>query len=190
MGRAFDFVNVSLKGLQDDFYARHAGLAASSFSPTEVIFRNIAALRALTHVEVSTPIIQGVNDQDIPRIANALGSIDRHMPWHVFRLLPEYKMSAYERPSIDAIAAALDDARRDLDFIYFGNFVGSRWVSTYCPHCRAMAIERINLSGCNAKAMSYALDEAQRCSHCSGDLGIAGAPVTWHGKDNALPSSF
>jgi len=185
MGRAFDFINVSLKGLSRSFFAEHVGLPSGDdgTSPSAVVLRNIAMLRAMTHVEVSTPIVQGVNDHEITRIAASLGAIDRHIPWHVFRLLPEYKMADYERPSINAVVAALEGARQSLDFIYFGNFVGSRWVSTICPVCGAMAIERINLSGCSSKALSYHLDAAQHCAQCGADLGIAGPAVTWHSKD-------
>lgn len=185
MGRAFDFLNVSIKGLEAAFFAQHVGLpqGEEGVSPSAVVLRNIAALHNLTHVEVSTPVIQGVNDHEIPAIAAALGAIDRRIPWHVFRLLPEYKMAAYERPSIEAVVAALEGARRSLDHIYFGNFVGSQWVSTTCPSCGALAIERINLSGCSSKALSYHLDAAQRCGRCGADLGVAGAAVTWHSKD-------
>lgn len=185
MGQAFDFLNVSLKGLKAAFYAEHVGLPTGEGgdSPSAVVLSNIAALHALTHVEVSTPIVQGVNDQDIPVIAAALSAIDRRIPWHVFRLLPEYKMADWERPSIDAVAAALEDARRSLDYIYFGNFVGSQWVSTVCPSCGALAVERINLSGCSSKALAYHLDAAQHCGRCGADLGIAGPAVTWHSKD-------
>ena len=185
MGHAFDFLNVSLKGLRGSFFAEHVGLPAGEdgASPSAIVLRNIAALRALTHVEVSTPIVQGVNDTEVPAMAAALGAIDRRIPWHVFRLLPEYKMADYERPSIDAVVAALEDARGALDYIYFGNFVGSQWVSTNCPGCGALAIERINLSGCSSKALSYHLDAAQRCDRCGADLGIAGPAVTWHSKD-------
>jgi len=186
MGRGFDFLNVSLKGLSPSFFAEHVGLptdGGSGATPAEIILRNIATLRALTHVEVSTPIVQGVNDGDIPAIAAALCAIDRRIPWHVFRLLPEYKMADYERPSIDAVSAALERARTHLDFIYFGNFVGLHWVSTNCSGCGALAVERINLSGCSSKALSYALDASQHCRACGADLGIAGPGVAWNSKD-------
>lgn len=188
MGRAFDFVNVSIKGLETSFFAEHVGLPATAdgASPFAVVLRNIATMHALTHVEVSTPIVQGVNDHEIPAIAAALGAIDRRIPWHVFRLLPEYKMADYERPSIDAVVAALEEARCSLDYIYFGNFVGSQWVSTICPTCGALAIERINLSGCSSKALSYNLDAAQCCGRCGANLGIAGPAVTWHSKDESV----
>lgn len=187
MGRAFDGVNVSIKGLGDGFFGEHVGLPrpAGALATAEIVLRNIALFHDLTHVEVSTPIIQGVNDQDIDAIARALGAIDRGIPWHVFRLLPEYKMASYQRPSIDTVVASLDGARDALDHIYFSNFVGSHWVSTRCPQCDAVAIERLNLSGCSSKAVDYALDAEQRCAGCGAELGIAGPAVTWHSRDAA-----
>ena len=108
LGRAFDFVNVSIKGLQPAFYKEHVGLTArpGRGELADIVLDNIARLDTLTHVEVSTPIVQGVNDTDIPAIAERLSGISRTIPWHVFRLLPEYKMADYQRPSIDAVVSA------------------------------------------------------------------------------------
>jgi predicted RNA-binding Zn-ribbon protein involved in translation (DUF1610 family) len=103
----------------------------------------------------------------------------------VFRLLPEYKMAGYKRPPIEAVSAALKEARGSLDYIYFDNFVGSQWVSTLCPRCGATAIERINLGGCGAKSLSYGLRDGL-CVNCGLPLPIVGDPVPWNSKDGAL----
>lgn len=178
MGTLCAFVNVSLKGFQDDFYRAYVGLGG-----VEVVLRNIERLRAHTHIEISTPIIQGINDGDIPAIAAFIASVDRHIAWHVLRLLPEYKMADYERPPIEEVHQALEAQRERLPFIYFGNFVGSRWVSTLCPHCGGMAIERLNIGGCVTKPLSYRLREGYHCTHCNEPLPVAGAPVTWNSED-------
>jgi pyruvate formate lyase activating enzyme len=165
------------EGMSDGFYAAYTGVASA-----EPVRRTIGILSGLTHLEVSTPIIQGLNDGDIPAIARFLHELDPMIPWHVFRLLPEYKMADAERPNIAVVNQALEEARGRLPFIYFSNFVGSRWVNTHCPSCSALAVERLNLSGCASKAVGYALAD-NRCAACGADLGIRGAPVTWHSED-------
>jgi len=178
MGALCAFVNVSLKGFHDEFYRQHVGLGG-----VEVVLRNIAKLRALTHIEISTPIIQGVNDNDITEIAAFIASLDRNIAWHVLRLLPEYKMADYERPPIQAVHQALGAQRERLPYIYFGNFVGSRWVSTLCPACGNMAVERLNIGGCVTKPLGYRLRDGYHCSNCGKPLPFAGAPVTWNSED-------
>lgn len=177
MARAFAFVNVSLKAITAGFYREHVGVP-----DPEVVKRTIETMRRHTHLEVSTSIVQGLNEADIPEIAAFLASVDARIPWHVFRLLPEYKMAGYSRPPIDEINDALAQARQRLPFIYFGNFVGSRWVSTLCPACGEVAIERFNLGGCGAKLAAHHL-VGTACATCGTELPIAGGLVDWHSRD-------
>lgn len=177
MGKAFRFVNVSLKAISDAFYREHAGVPNH-----EVVVRNIEILHKYTHVEVSTPIVQGLNDADIPAIARFIASVDREMAWHVFRLLPEYKMADRERPRIQDVNAALEEARQLLPFVYFANFVGSQWVSTLCPQCHNVVIERINLGGCGSRTRAYSLRDGQ-CAVCGRQLPIVGAPPSRQPRD-------
>ena len=178
MGEAFAFVNVSLKAMDDTFYQRFVGVPS-----VDVVTRNIETLYGMTHLEISTPIVQGLNDQDIPAIASFIASVSPQIPWHVFRLLPEYKMATYERPPIEDVNVALGAARRHLPYVYFGNFVGSQWVSTLCPQCGFVAIERINLGGCGAKSLGYHVKDG-RCTVCDYDLPIIDTPVLWNSKDD------
>ena len=170
MGKACRFVNVSLKAITDSFYQERAGVPSC-----EVVMRNIEILRRHTHVEVSTPIVQGLNDADIPAIARFIASVDGEMAWHVFRLLPEYKMADRERPRIQDVNAALEEARQLLPFVYFANFVGSQWVSTLCPDCHNVVIERINLGGCGSRPRAYSLKNG-KCASCGRPMPIEGDP--------------
>ena len=177
MGEAFAFVNVSIKSARDSFYRERVGVPSAS-----IVMRNVKALSRLTHLEISTPIVQGINDDEIPEIASFIAATDPQIAWHVFRLLPEYKMAEYERPPIEAVNAALEVAREQLPFIYFSNFVGSHWVSTICPACHTTAIERINMGGCGAKSLEYHVTEG-RCDTCQQALPIAGVPVEWNSEE-------
>lgn len=103
--------------------------------------------------------MQGLNDWEIGNIAAFIYNIDPEIPWHVFRLLPEYRMKDYDYPRVEEISNRLDPARNLLPYTYFSNFPGSEWVSTFCPNCKQLVIERINLSGCGGKITSYLLED-------------------------------
>jgi pyruvate-formate lyase-activating enzyme len=187
MGESFAFVNVSLKSVRDEFYRRHVGVPSAG-----IVMRNIEIFHRLTHVEVTTPIVEGLNDSEIPEIAAFLQRLDSRIPWHVFRLLPEYRMASRERPDVGRISAMLRDVCRDLPYVYFGNFVGSRWVSTYCPECGTEVMERISLGGCGGKLVAHRLDDGQKCGICGHPIRIARPPVRWHsaeGPERSAPGA-
>ena len=156
----FSFFNISLKGISSPFNKTYIGIPSSG-----PVLRNIRQLAQDRHVEVTTPIIQGANDNEIDAIADFLAGIDPELPWHVFRLLPEDEMKSAEYPSIQAIDAALQSARKKLPYIYFHNFVGSEWVNTLCPGCGSAVIERFSL-GCGGDKLNRVLCEDNRCPAC------------------------
>lgn len=178
LSEACEFINISLKGFSQEFYRKYTGI--SDFNP---VLRNIRKLAAKNHIEMTTPIIQGINDHQIMDIAEFIASVDRNIPWHVFRLLPEYKMQNEEYPSIQAINGKLEKARRILPYIYFSNFVGSTWVSTNCPGCGKKVIERFNLGGCGGKMVKYLLDEENRCPDCRSHVHVHGNYTRWNSGD-------
>lgn len=178
LSSACEFINISLKGFSQDFYRKYTGI--SDFSP---VLRNIRKLAAKNHVEITTPIIQDVNDHEIMDIAEFIASVDTNIPWHVFRLLPEYKMKDQEYPSIQVINEKLEEAREILPYIYFSNFVGSAWVSTHCPACGQKVIERFNLGGCGGKMVKYLLNEDHRCPDCDNQVHIHGDYTQWNSGD-------
>jgi pyruvate-formate lyase-activating enzyme len=164
----FSFINIALKGFSNSFYREYIGIA--DLAP---ILRNIRRLARTCHIEVLTPVIQGANDTQLSEIAEFLAGIDGRIPWHVFRLLPEHEMKANEYPSIEGINQALLSARKQLDYIYFHNFVGSDWVNTYCPKCGAVAIERFSL-GCGGDRLKAFHCPGNRCPGCGTEIPILG----------------
>lgn len=176
------FINISLKSISSHFYQKHTGIRT-----IEPILRNIKFLAAENHIEITTPIIQSLNDHEIDGIAAFIYSIDPQIPWHVFRLLPEYKMQEYKPPSIKEINIKLKEARKLLPYIYFGNFVGSEWVCTVCPSCGKNVIERINLGGCGGKIVRYLLDD-KKCPDCGQVIPIYGKRLDWNESDQEVLS--
>jgi pyruvate formate lyase activating enzyme len=167
----FDFINIGLKGFTSGFYREYIGVRS-----VDPILRNIRTLAALRHLEVTTPVIQGVNDGDLNSIAEFLADIDPEIPWHVFRLLPEYEMKNEEYPSIEKIGRAVEAAREKLKFVYFHNFVGSEWVNTNCPHCGAEVIERFSL-GCGGDKLQEFRCSGNQCPECGYGIKMHGVFV-------------
>ncbi|MEN6390065.1 MAG: radical SAM protein [Syntrophomonas sp.] len=176
----FSFINISLKGLSPDFYREYIGIKNG-----EPILRNIRKLASTNHVEVTVPVIQTVNDHELGEMAAFLADIDRDIPFHVFRLLPEYKMKDCEYPSIDLINDSLNLVRDKLNYVYFHNFVGSDWVNTVCPKCGAEVIERLSL-GCGGDRLLNFNCLENRCQECGNEIRIYGTRIHWNPQEVAL----
>jgi pyruvate formate lyase activating enzyme len=162
----FSFLNVSLKGMSPSFSKYYVGIESA-----EPVLRNIKRLAKDRHVEITTPVIQNVNDRELDEMAGFIAGIDRSIPWHVFRLLPEDEMKENAYPSIQAIDHALESVRKRLDYVYFHNFVGSDWVDTLCPGCGKVLIERFSL-GCGGDKLKTNFLETDRCPGCGRDIRI------------------
>jgi pyruvate-formate lyase-activating enzyme/ribosomal protein L37E len=180
LATVFSFFNISLKGLASSFCREYLGVP--SIDP---VLRNIRWLAKIGHVEIATPIIQDVNDQEIDQIAAIIAGIDREIPWHVFRLQPDYKMKEADYPNVAEINAKLERTRQVLPYIYFHNFIGSDWVNTLCPRCGAVVIERLSL-GCGGDILEACHCEENLCPQCGYAIKIHGRKTDWNAKDVAL----
>jgi len=178
LGEIFSFVNVSLKGLNAAFCEKYLGIADSS-----PVIRNIRELAAHCHVEVTTPVIESENDHELDQMAAILADIDPLIPWHVFRLLPVYKMSNDKYPGIESLNAKLVEHRKTLPYIYFHNFIGSPWVNTTCPACGQTVITRHSLGCGGDKLDEFRLVDGNHCPACGGQIRLHGEKVTWNSKE-------
>jgi pyruvate-formate lyase-activating enzyme len=169
----FSFFNIGLKGLSPSFNREHIGIPG-----VEPILRNIRRLAATAHVEVTTPIIESINDGELEEMAQFLADVDPEIPWHVFRLLPEDEMKETRYPNIEKIAAALDSVRSMLPYVYFHNFVGSEWVNTVCPECGALVIERFSL-GCGGDKLKAFKCVERKCPECGREIRLVGDAERW-----------
>ena len=106
------------------------------------------------HLEITTAVIPGVNDQDgalrdvAERITTELGP---DVPWHVSGYHPDYRFTAPPTPVGTLERACQVGKKAGLDFVYLGNVPGHRLESTYCPECGALLIERrgFQVSACH-----------------------------------------
>jgi hypothetical protein len=122
---------------------------------------------------VTTPVVQGSNDHELDEIAEFIADIDHEIPWHVLRLLPEDEMKDAVYPNIERIDKALHNARKRLPYIYFHNFVGSKWVDTLCPECSGAVIERFSL-GCGGDRLQRFSCIDGKCPSCGHHIKILG----------------
>ena len=179
LGEIFSCVNVSLKGLAPQFCQTYLGVPDAG-----PILRNIEALARLTHLEVTTPVIEGVNSHELGDMAAFLADVSPDIPWHAFRLLPEYKMRKEDYPSIESVGALVEGAGEKLRYVYFHNFIGSRWVNTDCPHCGAAVIERHSL-GCGGDRLEAFHLIGHACPHCGGRVALRGFHESATAKETA-----
>ena len=168
LAEIFSFFNIGLKGLSDQFNRDFIGIPSA-----EPILRNIRRLAATRHVEVTTPIIESVNDGELEEMARFLADVDPEIPWHVFRLLPEDEMKEARYPDIESIAGTLDSIRSTLPYLYFHNFVGSEWVNTLCPGCGSVVVERFSL-GCGGDKLKFVHCVGSGCQVCGREIRLLG----------------
>lgn len=164
----FDFFNISLKSLSDDYYKEH--LLLKSVDPVK---RNIEYLASRTHLEVTTTVVQTVNDDEIMSIAEYLAAIDEQIPWHIFRLLPEHRMAKMRPPDIEEISKKVEECRKILTNTYFSNYIGTQLIHTLCPTCGKVLIERICTMSCGVMLSNYRA-MGSLCSSCGTAIKMSG----------------
>ena len=161
---------ITHKQISPDYYRDIVGLP-----DIEVVKRNIAYFAEKLHVEVTTPIAQGVNDTEMTDIAKFLSGIDREMPWHIFRLIPEHKMADASPPDVNELGRKVLKVRKILPYTYFSNFIGSVLDNTMCPECGEKVIERLCVKSCGATLTDYRLTDDNECPVCGAKIRITGS---------------
>jgi pyruvate formate lyase activating enzyme len=76
------------------------------------------------HLEITTNIIDGVNDSEdeLQKIASFIAELSRDIPWHLSRSFPHFQMMDIEPTPLKTIEKAEDIAKRTgLRSIYRGN---------------------------------------------------------------------
>jgi pyruvate formate lyase activating enzyme len=167
VGRAVSFLdaaNVDLKGFDDAKYRKVCGASLRG------VLDGISFLLAAgIWVEITTLIVPGLNDSDreLNAMARHIAGLGRHIPWHLSRYHPDYKMAGPHPTPLATLERAWRAGRgAGLDFIYLGNTPGHASESTACPTCGTMVIGRDGF-----RLTALALREG-KCPSCG--EGIAG----------------
>ncbi len=146
VSQAISFVNISIKGPDEQFYREVCG-----GGHPDRVFRTIEALHSAgVHVEVTTPYMPSISASGMMSMAERIGALDRAIPWHIFRLLAEYKLEGQSQTAIEDMLQLRESAAAHLDHIYLENFAGSLWLDTHCSSCGQVLIKRFSTGGCGA----------------------------------------
>jgi len=129
-------MNIDLKSIEDSFYK---ALCNGSLEP---VLRTIKIAAKLTHVEISTLVIDEENSSmdEIKRLAETLAEIDKSIPLHLNRYFPAYKMKI-PATNMNSLIKARDIAKEYLDYVYIGNAWGVD-NNSYCPICYHQLVSR------------------------------------------------
>ncbi|MDD2389404.1 MAG: radical SAM protein [Desulfobacterales bacterium] len=162
------FANISIKGPDKKFYQEICG----GGSP-ERVFDCIRLLRENgIHVEATTPYLPRIAEAGMAHIARTLGSIDDSIPWLVFRLMPEYKLSETARPKVSDLVRFKIRLQEYLNHIYLLNFPATLWIDTCCRQCGHKLLTRMS-KGFGAVLVDVALADGL-CPECGASADIIG----------------
>lgn len=163
-----DAINVDLKAFTEDFYR---DFCRAKLAPVLETIRYIAKETNIW-MEITTLIVPGENDgeDELRQIADFIVSqAGPHVPWHVSRFYPQYRMDHKEPTHAAKLETAYQIGRAaGLHYVYVGNLPGARTESTFCSHCDKLLIERIGY-----KVVNNFLYNGQ-CPECKTDCAGVG----------------
>ncbi len=142
LGKHLDAACVAIKGFVEEFYDKVCGI---SLAP--VLDATIALAAAKVHVEITTLIVPGYNDDETKLTALAkwiADSLGKDTPWHLARFVPMYRLANVPRTPVALLervrARALDAGLRH---VYVSNVAPHEGNHTYCAACGTRAVERL-----------------------------------------------
>lgn len=156
-----DGANIDLKGFSDHFYRKYC---LASLRPVLDNLRRIH--ESDVWLEITTLFIPGLNDdeQSVDQFIDYILSLSPHIPWHISRYFPNYKMEI-EATDISFLISVRDRAlEKGLNYVYIGNVVNSQCTSTYCPNCNHMLIVR------NGYSVSEPNIIGNKCGECGFEI--------------------
>ena len=134
-----DAINVDLKGISDRVYHEIVG---GNVRPVLDTIERVH--QAGIWIEVTTLVIPGVNDSldELRWIAEAIVGISPHIPWHISRFFPAYRLVDRPPTPVETLERAFRIGREaGLLYVYLGNVPGEG-EETRCPQCGERLIER------------------------------------------------
>lgn len=153
-----DAMNIDLKSFRNETYKKITGGRLKN------VLETIEAAHKKCHVELTTLIVTGINDdiREIKDIIQFIKDIDPDIPWHISRYHPSYK---YNEPATDIgfIMKVYEEACKELNYVYCGNIPSSyKGSDTKCPSCGTVLITR---TGYNTVIESMNGDKCGNCGH-------------------------
>ncbi|MFH1351157.1 MAG: AmmeMemoRadiSam system radical SAM enzyme [Pseudomonadota bacterium] len=136
--------NVDLKSFNDRFYKEQCGARLKPVLETLETMKRMGIW-----VEVTTLLIPGLNDSsdELRDIAQFLVNLDPHIPWHISRFHPTYRLTNTHPTPPESIHRAKDIGyEAGLRYVYTGNLPGDAGEKTFCHECGDPLIDRIGFS--------------------------------------------
>ncbi|MHB8126067.1 MAG: AmmeMemoRadiSam system radical SAM enzyme [Desulfitobacteriaceae bacterium] len=130
-----DAVNIDIKGFREEFYRDYCG------GKLAWVLETVQRLIGRVHLEITTLIIPGVNDDplEIRNLAKWLEKLGSPIAWHLSRYFPAYR-SNIPPTNPQALSILGEIAKEFLPYVYLGNTVGGN--TTFCPECGKSVIYR------------------------------------------------
>lgn len=113
-----DAANIDLKGFSQEFY----DLCGGSYEAARATIAHLAGLRTC-HVEVTTLVIPGLNDDDaqVEAAAQWLGSLDPSIVYHLTRFFPAHRMANRPPTPLATLERLRAAAAKHLPHVVLGN---------------------------------------------------------------------
>ncbi|KAL0234079.1 hypothetical protein PCE1_001117 [Barthelona sp. PCE] len=129
-------MNIDLKAFSEEFYRK---ICKARLSPVLSTIQ-LAHLLGI-HVEVTTLVIPGENDDDIEGICDFVASVSNDLVLHLSAFHPDYRMTNRGRTTPKLLRDCKTIAvEKGLRFVYLGNTKSDD--SIYCPECSTVVIEK------------------------------------------------
>ncbi|MBC7325394.1 MAG: AmmeMemoRadiSam system radical SAM enzyme [Moorella sp. (in: Bacteria)] len=158
-----DAWNIDIKGFSLEFYRK---IVHGDYRP--VLETAAAAVGAGNHVEITTLLVTGLND-DPKELAGLVEWVAANLgvdtPLHFSRYFPRYRLQEPPTP-LATLRRAWEMARQHLHYVYLGNVADPEANNTYCPLCGALVIRRTGYH------VSLAGLEGRSCRACGSELAI------------------
>ncbi len=139
-----DGINIDLKSFSNDTYISICGARLNPVMETIRLMKRLGVW-----VEVTTLIIPGINDKEgeLRNIARFIKDIAPHVPWHITRFHPAYKLQNLPPTPLAVIRQAREiGIQEKLRHIYTGNIPSGLSENTFCYSCGALLIERYGVN--------------------------------------------
>jgi len=107
-------LNVDMKGNNTRTYDKVGGTQ-------EVVKRTIETAAKKCHVEVTTLVIPGENEDTVEETAKWLFTVDPSIPYHLSRFFPRYKYSGRDPTPPETMYRLFDVAKKYLKNVFLGN---------------------------------------------------------------------
>ena len=109
-----DAMNIDLKGFSDRFYQSVSG-------NLDAVKETISMSAGRCHIEVTTLVVPGENEEDVAGLAQWLSSVDPGIPLHLTRFFPRYLYSNMPPTKRETIIGLGDIAKKYLKHVFYGN---------------------------------------------------------------------